>query len=196
MTRAKRRPLRNARLPAPRAILRPHPRHVQADIDQRMFTPRDLAQKNPHLAVIGLAQTTAPLSLHADRLVPFLGERRRIEDEHRIGFADLLADLGGECAEERLVIPRHLTDELLDPLAIVIVEVGDAFAGLGGERGEEPLDVLGGVRPLFGFCERLSEGLEELVELSERFGGHCGRAHRRLEQFLSPCREACVHDVT
>jgi hypothetical protein len=79
--------------------------------------------------------------------------------------------------------------------AVVIVEISDAFAGLGFERGEESLNVLGGVRALFGFGELFGKRFEELIELVERFGGDCEWANRRIQQVLSSGFKACVHDV-
>jgi len=127
--------------------------------------PRHVPEKDAHLTVVGLAQSPAPLTRHADGLGSLLGEAGRVEDEHGIGFADPRADLGGEGGHQGFVIPRHLTDELLQPLAALVVQVGDALAGLGVERGDQAPDVLAGVGPLFGFGQGWDERLEELVEL-------------------------------
>jgi hypothetical protein len=58
-----------------------------------MFPTRNVTHEDTDLTVINFAQATAPLPSHADRLLPFLGERRRIKNDHALGLADLFADL-------------------------------------------------------------------------------------------------------
>ena len=57
-----------------------------------------------------------------------------------------------------------MSDELLDALALLIVEVGDPFAGLALQFGNQTHDVLGGVADLLRPQEVLDEGLDELIE--------------------------------
>ena len=125
---------------------------------------RHVSHEDADLAVVDLAEPAAPLPRHADRLGPLLGERRGVEDEHGVGLAEVLADLTCQGGEQRLVVPGHLPDELLQALAFLVVKVGDRLAGLAFELGEEPGHVLGGMPPLLRPGERLRERLGERFE--------------------------------
>ena len=97
-------------------------------------------------------------------LVPFLGNAEGSKTSTRVGLAQLLADLVGQGREQRLVVPGHLADELLQALAFLVVEVGDPLAGLVLELGEQSGHVLGGMPPLLGLVERRRERLDEGLE--------------------------------
>src|SRR4051794_30371911 len=116
---------------------------------ERMSLSRDICHVDADLAVVNFAKPAAPLPRDAHRLGPSLGECRRIENDHGIGRAQVFADLTGQSLEQRLVVPRHMPDELLQALAFLVMKVGDRLAGLAFELGEETGHVLGGVPSLF-----------------------------------------------
>jgi len=62
------------------------------------------------------------------------------------------------------VVPRGVADELLEPLAVPVVQVGDGLGGLGPEVGEQPADVLPGVVPLLRPGESRDERAEEGIQ--------------------------------
>ncbi len=176
VTRAEPRPDRHARRSATLSIPGPLLRKIQAHVDQRMLLTGDVTQKHAHLAVIDFAQATAPLPRHADRVLPLLGERRRIEDDHAIGLANSRADLFRERRQQRLVVPRREANELLQALSFLIVQVGDGLAGLAFELREQPPDVLARVPALRRLGEARGIRTEELVEPCQRPRGHLGPA--------------------
>ena len=54
-----------------------------------------------------------------------------------MGVAQLLADLTGQLGDPGVVIPRGLTDELLQGFAFVVVQVGDGLDIFVVQVGEE-----------------------------------------------------------
>src|SRR6267378_3335770 len=54
-------------------------RERQAEVEQGMLVPRDVAHEHAHLAVVNFAPVTAPLALDADRVRAALGEATGIE---------------------------------------------------------------------------------------------------------------------
>src|SRR5512135_3439944 len=95
-----------------------------------MFFSRDVRHVNADLTVLDLAEPAAPLPRHAHTLGPLLGERRGIEHDHAVRRAEVRPDLTGQRQEERLVLPRHVPDELLEALTLLVVQVGDALTSL------------------------------------------------------------------
>ena len=109
-----------------------------------MSLVRDVAEVDADLTVLDLAQAAAPLALDADGLLALLDEGGGVEDEDAVGLSQALADLAGEFGDEGLVVPGGLADELLEPLALAVVKVGDALGvlalyALGESRREVPL---------------------------------------------------------
>ena len=154
--------LGHARFLAAGAVLRPILGKVRTCIDQCMFLPRHVSHEDADLAIVDLAVAAAPLPRHADTLGPLLGERRGVENEHGIGFAQVLADLTRQAGEQRRMVPRRLADELLQALAFLVVKVGDRLAGLAFEFGRKTRHVLGGMPPSSRPGERLRERFEPL----------------------------------
>src|SRR5271165_7337353 len=75
------------------AVFRPFLVKVQTCIYERMSLPRDISHEDADLAVVNFAKPAAPLLRDAHRLGPFLGKCRRVENDHRIGLAEVFADL-------------------------------------------------------------------------------------------------------
>jgi len=153
----------------------------------------DVAQVDAHLAVVEFAQPAAPLALHADRLAALLGEGGGVEDEDRVGLAQLCAHLACQLIEQGLVVPVGLAEELLESLALAVVQVGDALGVLAGQVGEQPLDVVPGVGTLLGgeqrLCERLQEGLQPAQRAAQQSGGDLGVGQQLAEAHA----EASLH---
>jgi hypothetical protein len=118
-----------------------------------MFATRHVSQVDADLTIVNLSQSSTPLPSHANGLGSLLGKGGWIEDQDGILLADFPCHLGAEFADEGLVIPIRLSDELLQSLSFAIVEVSDRLSILAFELGEESLDVLLSVGPLFGGAE-------------------------------------------
>ena len=123
-------------------------RQEEPEIDQGMIAPPNVAEVNADLAVLDLAEPAAPLPLHADRLRALLGERRRIEHQHAVGLAQLRGDLPRQLRHHRSMVPLRLADELLQSLALAVVQIGDRFGVLARQVREQPLNVMLRVRAL------------------------------------------------
>jgi hypothetical protein len=123
-------PLGRAGLGPPLLVGGPLLGQVQADVHQGVLGPAGVAQVDADRAVVDLAQPAAPLPLHAHRRRPLLGEGRRVEHQHPVGFAELFTDLAGQFGEQGPVPPGGLAEELLQPLAFLVVQVGDALGVL------------------------------------------------------------------
>src|SRR6185437_9703961 len=113
---------------------------IETHIDKGMFFTRDIGHVDTNLTVLDLSESAAPLAGHADRPGPLLGEGGGVEDDDPVGLAEVGTDLAGEGHEERLLIPGDMADELLEPLAFLIVEVSDPLGGLVFELGEQAGD--------------------------------------------------------
>ena len=68
-------------------VLGPLFRKIKTFIDERMFFPCDVRHVDADLAILNLAEATAPLLGDAHRLVAFLGKCRGVEHDHTIRFA-------------------------------------------------------------------------------------------------------------
>ena len=107
-----------------------------------MFLPCDVCHIDPDLAVLNFAETTAPLLGDANRFIAFLGKRRGVEHDHSFRFAQLYADLNREGAQQRLMIPSCLSDELLNSLSVLVVQVGNSLASFVLQSGHQARRVL------------------------------------------------------
>src|SRR5450432_2693076 len=146
-------------------------------------------------AGIDFAQAAAPLSGHTDRHRALLGEPRRIKDDDAIGVTDLLADLGRQRLQQRLVVPRHLADELLQTLSLLVVQVSDRLARLAFELGEQALDIFAGMGALLRFRETLGIGLKELLQSCQRSSSYLGMADGGVQHLLQSRCKAVFHDT-
>src|SRR3974377_1306127 len=81
-------------LPATAPVLGPVLGKIKTYINKYMLFSGDVTHVDTDLAVLNLAQTTAPLLGDPHRLGPFLGEPRGIENNHAVRLAELVADLG------------------------------------------------------------------------------------------------------
>src|SRR5271166_782602 len=100
---------------ATRSVLGPVLIKIKTYVNNRMFSPRDVTHVDTNLAVVDLAQAAAPLLGDPHRLGPLLGKPRGVKHDDAVGFAQFLANLGGQCPEHRLMVPGNLSNELLNP---------------------------------------------------------------------------------
>jgi hypothetical protein len=128
MARAEHNVLGDARLLPALLVLRPGLGQVQTQVDQGMLHAGNITQVDADLAILDLAQTSAPLPLNAHGLGPALGEGRRIEHQHAIGFPHFRSDLPGQLLEQGSMFPKNLSHKLLQPLTVLVVMVGDRFS--------------------------------------------------------------------
>ena len=90
--------------------------------------------------------------------------------------------------------PRILSDELLNALPFLIMEIGDRFTGFVLEFGEQSGDVFYGVPVMLGPGERCGKRVNEVIQTREQavdeFVGHLGLS----QHFLQPRIESSIHD--
>ena len=139
--------------------------YLRAYVPFQRYMP---CRRRPGSCQLCQAGRTVPRNTH--RLGPFLGECRRIENDHSIGLAQVFADLTGQSLEQRLVIPRHMPDELLQALAFLVMEVGDRLAGLAFELGKKTGHVLAACRCCSGSASDFAKGS---ANASSRFRRPC-----------------------
>jgi hypothetical protein len=175
-------------------VVGPLPGQVEPHVDQGMLAPRDVGHVEGHLAVLGLADPAAPLPHHAHRAGALLDEPRGVEDDHAVGLSQLAADLGGELLEQRRALPRAQADELLQPLALAIVEVGDRLAGLVLQPRQQAAEVLPCVPPLLGRGQADGERLDEVPEAPQEAIGRVGCDLRLGQHGSQPRLVSPIHD--
>ena len=166
---------------------------IQADIDQGVFRAGDVSQVDADLAVVDLAQPAAPLSLHAHRFTAFFGESRGVEHEHAIGLAQFRSHLPCQFGQQGPMVPVGLADELLQALALAVVQVGDGFDILAAQVGQKSLDVVVGVGLLPGRLQGLEEGLEEGLQSWQHAPEQVGRDVGIVEQFRQADTKSSFH---
>src|SRR5262249_32527998 len=157
----------DAGLGTPLFVLGPLLGQVETDIDQGVLAAADVGEVDADLAVVDLAEAATPLPLHADGGVALLGEGRGVEDEDAVGAAQLLAYLRGQFGQPGMVVPGGLSDEPLEGVAFVIVEVGDRLDVLVLQAGEQSGDIGTGMRGLFAALEQFDEGIEEAFQAGQ-----------------------------
>ncbi len=145
-------------------VLGPVLGQVEARIDQGVALVADVAEVDTDLAVFDFAKAAAPLALYAHGLGALLGEGGGVEDQDGGVLTQTVADLAGKFADQRGMVPVNLSDELLEPLAFSVMEVGDALGVLAAQVGQQAADVMVGVDALLGADQRLGERLQEALQ--------------------------------
>ena len=120
-------------------------------------------------------------------------ERRGIEDQHAVGFADLLADLPNEFVDHRSVIPWRLSDELLHRLPILIVQVGDGFGVFSFYVGEQTAHVLPNMPLSLAADETVGERRHEGFQTIQHSAGDAFIQNRIVQQFFQPHIKSPFH---
>jgi len=93
------------------------------------------------------------------------------------------------------VVPRGLAGELLEPLAVLVVQVGDGLGGLDSEVREQPPDVPPGVVPLLLPGEGRDGRAEERVRTGCKSPGEASRDVGVAAEFIQPGLEPPLQDV-
>jgi hypothetical protein len=106
----------------------------------------------------------------------------------------LAAELTGQFAGQGLVVPVELTDELLQALALLVVQVGDTLDILALQVGEQSLDVVAGVGTLLRREQGAGEGFEETLQTRQQVVQQTGTNLRVIEQLVQPGLIATFHD--
>jgi hypothetical protein len=129
---------RNLRLAATHLVERPRPRKVEPLIHEGGGVLPRVGDEHAELTALHLPEPSAPLARHANRLGALLGHRRAVNDERALRIADLLADLTLQDTEQRLVIPRAHSDEVLELTAIHALSQRDRLHRLALRTTEQP----------------------------------------------------------
>src|SRR5271166_5069613 len=191
----KREGLGHSGLLATRPVLGPVLRKIKTYINNRMFFSGDVTHVDAHLAVLNLAQAAAPLLGDPHRLGPFLGKPRGIKDDDAVGLAQLLADLGCQRPEHRLMVPGNLTKKLLNPLPLLIQKVRDPFTGLAFQLRHQPGDIFGRMTPVFGRGEVLDERLDKCLQPREHTPKQVGGDMCLTQHLIQTRLESSFHDI-
>ena len=166
---------------------------VEPEIDQRLFAARNVAEIDTDLAVVDLAEPTAPLPLHAHRLRPLLGKGRRVENQDAIGFAQLRAHLPHQFSQQRLVIPLRLADEFLQTLPFPVVQISNRFHILAVQVRQQSLDVVPGVGLSLRRLQDRDEGLQKGFQPGQHAAQQAGADLSIVEQFVQPNSKSSFH---
>src|SRR5512132_3552582 len=75
--------------------------------------------------MVDLAQTTAPLPSHPDRLPPGLGPRRGIADPHALGVAQVRAHLAPQRGPQGGIVPIIPAAKTWQPQAVLATMIRD-----------------------------------------------------------------------
>jgi hypothetical protein len=149
----------------------------------------DVAEEDADLAIVDLAEAAAPWPLDADGRLPFRGESRGIEDEHRVGAAQRRGDLAVQFVHRRHVVPRGGAEEVLQGLAVEVKALGDGLGILVLEAGE----VGAGMRLTLRAGERGDEGMREALEAVDDATERGGWDLRVSEQLVLALLEPGLH---
>jgi hypothetical protein len=115
---------------------------------------------------------------------------RGIKHDYAVGFAQLFAHLACQCPEHRLMVPGNLSNELLNPLPLVIKEVRDSFTGLAFQPRHKPGHVFGRMTLVFRARKVLDKRLQSREHTPKQL-----RGDMRLIQHLVQTRlESTFHD--
>src|SRR5262249_42154682 len=130
-----------------------------------------------------------------DGLLALLGEGGRVEDDDAAGLAQLLPDLAGQLADQGSVVPVGLAEELLEALALAVVQVGDGLSVLAGELGEQAADVVVGMGALLAAAQGPDEGLQESLQARQQPAQQGGADLRVVEQLIQAGLKAALHGL-
>ena len=84
------------------------------------------------------------------------------------------------------MVPVGLAEELLDSLALAVVQVGDRLGVLAGQVRQQALDVVAGVGPLLSRAQSLDERLQECFQPGHDATQQAGRDLGVLDQLVQP----------
>ncbi len=132
-----------------------------------MFLPCHITHIDPDLAVLNFAERPHHCLPTPTDLSPFLGNAEGSNTITPSASPKLLADLARQGASRRLMIPRHISDELLDSLPFLIVQVRDPLACLALQPRHQAGHVLKGMLFLFEAPEKLCNKRHDEIDSVE-----------------------------
>src|SRR5262249_38093342 len=91
------------------------------------------------------------------------------------------------------MVPVGLSDELLQSLALAVVQVGDGFNVLAAQFGQESLDIVVGVGLLLRGLQGVEEGLEEGLQSWQNAPKQVGWDVGIVEQFGEANAKSSFH---
>ncbi len=169
----------DARLATAWTVVRPALGQVQLAVDQAVEAVAGVAQVDRDQAVLRLAPRSAPLALHARRLVPLLDVAGLVDDADGMRPGVLIADDVLESVAQEVVVPVVLAEELLEGAWCDAGVEGDRLDALLGDVGDLAGDVGGQVGAGVLAWEAVIEPLEKRPELGlER--SDLGDVHARV----------------
>src|SRR5581483_4812650 len=160
----------------------PAVRQVQAQVQRVMALGADVMHRDGDLAVGLLAQGTTVLALDADGVLTLFGERDIVKEEDALGTGEGRGEVGAVAAEDLLLIPGALVDELLEGLLGVLAGQPLGQGDTAGERldtfafavEQESLEINAGPAGGLGLREILSEEGGVVTETLEHSGREFG----------------------
>ena len=166
---------------------------IQPHVGQGVLFARDVTQIHADLTIVDFAQPTAPLSRNADRFLSLLLERRGIENQHPVRRADSRANLPDKFHDQRAIVPRRLSDELLHGLPILIVKVRNGFGVLPFHVGEQTTHVFPNVSLQFAAGQAGGEWRRKRLQPFQHSLGDAFIQNRIVQQFLQPNIKSPFH---
>jgi hypothetical protein len=160
---------RDSGKPAPFLIVNPNLRQIQPVINGSRMLATAQNSEYPHLAIVHLAEATAPLPGDPDRLFPFLRDAGLIDQQASVPFLqDVVCPLG-HMANHAIRVPRGVGQEMVQRL----------FVGVRHRLGHslhvfpfslrQPFEVLERtVRAIASLC---SKELAKVIEIFNKFIG-------------------------
>src|SRR5277367_4542048 len=92
-------------------VFGPLRRQEQLVIEQEVAVPADVTEEDTDLAVVDLAQPSAPLPLDAARVLTFLGEGGAVTGEDALGITPDLDDMLPHTFQHNPILPGRGADE-------------------------------------------------------------------------------------
>jgi len=156
-------PGRHVTLVPTHPIRRPLLREIQPTIQRALPAAGRVGQEQPDLAVLHLAQPTAPLPRHPARMRPFLGKGARIEHHDPLRIAPRLDHVMTQLRHHRFIIPLAAADKELNRLARHPMFPRDRLGRLTFQPAEQPFHHDPGVVALLLPIEQRHVPLQEAL---------------------------------
>ena len=104
--------------------------------------PAGVGEEDADLGVLDPARGAGVLPRHAGRAVALLEEPGLVEDQDRVGVAEVLDDIGPQVVADRVGVPVGAAHEVLDAVGVGVADpLGDLPGVLPLHRAEEPGEV-------------------------------------------------------
>src|SRR6516165_781582 len=149
---------------APYRIVRPFLVQIQTPVQRCVTLARCIGQEHSHLAILKLAEASAPLTIHAARLRSLLREGTTIDNKDAIGITQLLADMAAQFGHDLFVIPQTRADKMLHRLTRSIHPIRDRLGGLSFQVAQLSLNHQRRQFPLLGPIKQRQIALQKLRE--------------------------------